>query len=138
MYHAKRIKIALFLVLGLAFSLHLSAQRGNRLSAEEREARMEEVIEKLELDQAQAASFRDIYSKYAKKTDALWSSNIPREDMRAAMMTLRSESREELEALLSEEQMKTLDELQREQARSRRGPRNDNRQNDRKSKRPGS
>ena len=99
--------------------------RGLRMTTEERAtAQTEHMTEKLQLDEQTVALVQEINLDFAKKRESLRETVSRGPEMREQMLALRNERLEALEGILSEEQMKTLKELESQnESRRKRGRR---------------
>ena len=119
------IKVITALLLFFAICTATSAQRGGeRPSPEEMAARQtKQMTEKLQLDEAQTAKVKEINLTYAKKMQEVRDNNRGnREAMREAVTALQKEKSAELKTVLSEEQLKSYEEMLAKRGGRRGGP----------------
>ncbi|MDR1707078.1 DUF4890 domain-containing protein [Dysgonomonas sp.] len=106
-------KVVLLLMVMFAV-VTLSAQQGQRATPEERAKRQTEaLVEKLGLTKEQKEKVYDIYLKSAQSMPQR-GENVDREKMREQFQKTQKERDEAIKALLTEEQQKKYDELQKE------------------------
>lgn len=99
--------VSLFVIGGL------SAQQRQRSTPEERAKRQTEtLVERLSLTKEQKEKVYDIYLKSAQAAAKL--DNSDREKMREAMQKSQKERDTEIKAILTEDQQKKYDEVQKE------------------------
>lgn len=102
------------IAIALIFTFNLAqAQRGERLSVEERvERQTEKLTEHLDLDPNQKTQVQAIHMKYAQQREELRGERT--EANRDAMKAMRKAEKIELEAVLTEEQIAKLATLKKE------------------------
>jgi biopolymer transport protein ExbD len=106
-------KVVLFLMVMFAV-VTLSAQQGQRSTPEERAKRQTEtLVEKLGLTKEQKEKVYNIYLKSAQSMPQRGES-VDREKMREQFQKNQKERDEAIKALLTEEQQKKYDEIQKE------------------------
>lgn len=107
-------KVVLLLMVMFA-AVTISAQQGQRSTPEERAKRQtENLAEKLELTKEQKEKVYDIYLKSAQSMSAQRGENTDREKMREQFQKSQKERDEAIKAILTEDQQKKYDELQKE------------------------
>lgn len=112
----KRIQLLLvFLVASIGISLAQPGERGQRMSPEERENKM---VEALALDEAQQAKLKAINENYRESFTELrkemQAAADNREELREKMKTNMDKRNQEIRALLTPEQVKKFDEMQKQ------------------------
>lgn len=106
-------KVVLLLTVMFAV-VTLSAQQGQRATPEERAKRQTEaLVEKLGLTKEQKEKVYDIYLKSAQSMPQR-GEGVDREKMREQFQKTQKERDEAIKALLTDEQQKKYDELQKE------------------------
>ena len=99
----KKTIVMTILLLGLIISIQAQNRRG-RMSAEDREERIEQLAEELMLDDLQKYSFNDILNKTMNQRSELIQEGLEKEELGDRLEEIQGSENEEMKKILDQDQ----------------------------------
>jgi Spy/CpxP family protein refolding chaperone len=127
------LALAAFVMLAFTAQAQDGPQKGRKgPNPEKRAERMDKLVADLGLDEATAASFKEIHADLEEKAKEIRNLDIDRKEKRAQLDALRTAADEQVKEILTEEQFaqyeKTKKKHQKRQKRRRKGKSDEGRQ----------